>query len=44
MSRHPETDLFVDCQMVGVNEDGVFIPVSEIPKFEEAIKKWRKLH
>ena len=44
MIHHPETDLFVDCQEVGVNEDGIFIPVTEIPKIEKAIKEWRKTH
>jgi len=41
MKRKPETDLFVDCEEVGVNQDGIFIPVSEIPKIEKAIKEWK---
>ena len=42
MTRHPETDLFVDCDGCGINEDGLFIPITEIHKIEKAIKEWRK--
>ena len=41
MKRKPETDLYVDCKEVGVNQDGIFIPLSEIPKIEKAIKEWK---
>lgn len=40
--RKPETDLYVDCNEVGINQDGIFIPITEIPKIEKAIKEWRK--
>ncbi len=37
-------DLFVECEMVGLDEDGIWIPFSEIPKIEARIKLWRKKH
>ena len=42
MTRKPETNLFVECKEVGINQDGVFIPITEIPKIEKAIKEWKK--
>ncbi len=37
-------ELFVECEMVGLDEDGIWIPVSEIPKIEARIAKWRLKH
>jgi len=42
MTKPEEEELFIDCEGCGLNEDGLFIPYSQIPKIKKAITIWEE--
>lgn len=36
-------DIFVECD-IGINQDGSFIAIKDIPKVLKAIREFKKLH